>query len=100
MSHVFREANSYVDMLARMGAYLNSDFQILYNPPDVMVDLLAKEKSSIICCNKLIVQQCYFQASLTKEKRKREKILYLRICITTFVIIINNDWSHHTITCM
>ena len=91
MSHVFREANSYVDMLARMGAYLNSDFQILYNPLDVVVDLLAKEKSSIICCNKLIVQQCYFQASLTKEKRKREKKLYLWICITTFVIIINND---------
>ena len=71
MPHMFREANSCVDMLARMGANLNSDFQILYNPLDVVVDLLAKEKSSIVCCNKLIVQQCYFQASLTKKKRKK-----------------------------
>lgn len=39
--HVYREANSYADRLARMGAELTSDFLILYNPPDVVVDLLA-----------------------------------------------------------
>ena len=53
---MFREANSYADRLARMGAEFNFYFQILHNPPDVVVDLLASEKAGIICCNRLIVQ--------------------------------------------
>ena len=73
MSHVFREANSYVDMLARMGAYLNSDFQILYNPPDVVVDLLAKEKAGI----------AYFNSSVVYPKKKRSTGY---MCITSILL--------------
>ena len=57
VTHVFREANGCVDYLACMGAILNHDFDvhILYNPPDVVVDLLAKEKAGIAYCNRFIV---------------------------------------------
>ena len=56
-----------IAVLVRMGAEFNSDFQILHNPPNVVVDLLAREKAGIICYNRLNVQYCYFQASLTKK---------------------------------
>ena len=57
VTHVFREANGCVDYLACMGAILNHDFDvhILYNPPDVVVDLLAIEKVETAYCNRLIV---------------------------------------------
>nr|POF23069.1 putative ribonuclease h protein [Quercus suber] len=57
VTHVFKEINGYADCLARMGAALNHDFDVylLYNPQDVVVDLLATEKAEIAFCNKLIV---------------------------------------------
>ena len=57
VTHVFGEANSCADCLACMGAILNHDFDVnlLYNPPDVVVDLLAKEKVGTTYCNRLIV---------------------------------------------
>ena len=57
VTHVFREANGYADYLARMGATLNHDFDVhlLYNPPDVVVDLLTIEKVGAAYCNRLIV---------------------------------------------
>ena len=52
---MFREANGYADCLARLGADLNHDFNVhlLYNPPNVVVDLLAREKAETAYCNKL-----------------------------------------------
>ena len=57
VTHVFREANGCADCLARMGAELNHDFDVhlLYNPPDMVIDLLAREKAKIAFCNKLII---------------------------------------------
>ncbi|XP_075665344.1 uncharacterized protein LOC142635008 [Castanea sativa] len=50
VAHVFREANACADCLARMVAELNHDFDvhILFNAPNVVVDLLAREKAGII----------------------------------------------------
>ena len=56
MTHMFRKANYCADRLARMGAELNSDFQFLYNPPNVMVDLLARVKTGFVCYNRFIIQ--------------------------------------------
>ena len=56
MVHVFREANSCANRLDRMGVELISDFQFLYNPSNVVVDLLAREKAGFVCCNRLVVQ--------------------------------------------
>ena len=56
MTHMFRKANYCADRLARMGAELNSDFQFLYNPPSVVVDLLARVKAAFVRFNRLIVQ--------------------------------------------
>ena len=53
VAHVFREVNCCANHLACMGAELNFDFQFLYNPLDVVVDLLAREKAEFVCCNKL-----------------------------------------------
>ncbi|XP_023902251.2 uncharacterized protein LOC112014105 [Quercus suber] len=57
VTHVFREANGCADCLAHMGADLNHDFDVhlLYNPPDVVVDLLAREKVGTAFCNRLII---------------------------------------------
>ena len=55
MVHVFREANSCANRLDRMGAELISDFQFLYNPSNVVVDLLIREKAGFVCCNRLVV---------------------------------------------
>ena len=57
VTHVFKEANGCVDCLARMGANLNHDFDVhlLYNPLDVVVDLLAREKAGTAYCNRLII---------------------------------------------
>ena len=56
MTHMFRKANYCADRLARMGAELNSDFQFLYNPPSVVVDLLLRVKARFVCCNRFIVK--------------------------------------------
>ena len=56
VAHVFREANSCANRLDRMGAELISDFQFLYNPSNVVVDLLAREKAGFVCCNRLVVR--------------------------------------------
>ena len=57
VTHVFKEANGCANYLALMGVVLNHDFDVhlLYNPPDVVVDLLAKEKVGTTYCNRLIV---------------------------------------------
>ena len=51
--HVYREANCYVDRLAKMGADLYTEYFFLYNPP-MVVDLLALDKASHVC-NRLII---------------------------------------------
>ena len=56
IAYVFREPNGCANCLACMGADLNHDFDVhlLYNPPVVVVDLLAREKAGIAYCNRLI----------------------------------------------
>lgn len=54
VKHVYREANSCVDQLAKMGANLYTDHLFLYNPPPVVVDLLVMDKAGHVC-NKLII---------------------------------------------
>ena len=58
VAYVFREANCCANRLACIGVELNFDFNfcITHNPPDVVVDLLAKEKAGFVCCNRFIVQ--------------------------------------------
>ena len=53
VTHVFKEANG----CACMGADLNHDFDVhlSYNPLDVVVDLLAREKAGTAYCNRLII---------------------------------------------
>ena len=53
---MFREANYHADRLVRMGAELISDFHFLFNPPDVVVEMLARDKVGFVCCYKLIFQ--------------------------------------------
>ena len=52
--HVYREANCYVDRLAKMGIDLYTEYFFLYNPPPMVVDLLALDKASHVC-NRLII---------------------------------------------
>ena len=75
VTHVFGEANSCADCLACMGAILNHDFDVnlLYNPPDVVVDLLAKEKAGI----------AYFNSSVVYPKKKRSTGY---MCITSILL--------------
>ena len=54
MTHIFREANRCVDIMARMGADLVSDFQILYEPLPVVDNALVFDKTELFC-NRLIV---------------------------------------------
>ena len=55
--HVFREANGYADRLARMGAELVvTDFLFLFEPPDVVDEMLASDKAGIVFCNRLVVR--------------------------------------------
>ena len=53
---MFREVNGRADRLARMGAELVvTNFHFLFNPPDVVAELLARDKAGLVCCNRLIV---------------------------------------------
>ena len=54
VTHIFREANRCADNMAKMGADLVSDFQILYEPPPVVDNALAFDKAELFC-NRLIV---------------------------------------------
>lgn len=54
MTHIFREANRCADKLANMGATQSADFLLLYEPPPVVVDLLAFDKVELFC-NKMVV---------------------------------------------
>ena len=54
VTHVYREANYCADRLAKMGADLHTDYLSLYNPPPVVVDLLALDKAGHVC-NRLIL---------------------------------------------
>ena len=56
MMYVFRKPNYYADHLAYMRAELISNFQFLYNPPSVVVDLLLRVKARFVCCNRFIVK--------------------------------------------
>ena len=39
-----------------MGAELDvTNFLFLFNPPDVMAEMLAKDKVGLVCCNRLVV---------------------------------------------
>ena len=39
-----------------MGAELDvTDFLFLFNPPDVVAKMLARDKVSLACCNRLVV---------------------------------------------
>ena len=53
VQHIFKEANQCADALAKFGATLSSDFVNFVNPPLVVEDLLAFDKSEFYC-NKLI----------------------------------------------
>nr|POE57440.1 putative ribonuclease h protein [Quercus suber] len=54
--HMFREANGCADRLARMGVDLDAiDFLFLFEPPDVVVEILASDKAGIVCCNRTVV---------------------------------------------
>ena len=56
VAHVFREANGCADRLARMGAELVvTDFLFLFEPPDVVDEMLASDKAGIVFCNRLAV---------------------------------------------
>ena len=55
VAHVFREANGCADRLARVGADLVViDFLFLFEPPDVVGEMLASDKVSIVFCNRLV----------------------------------------------
>ena len=57
VAHVFREANGCADWLARMGAELDvTDFLFLFDPPDVVAEMLARDKVGLVCCNRLFVR--------------------------------------------
>ena len=57
VTHVFREANGCADRLARMGANLVViDFLFLFEPPDVVGEMLASDKAGIVFCNRLVVR--------------------------------------------
>lgn len=47
MTHIFKEANRCADKLANMGATQSADFLLLYEPPPVVVDLLAFDKAKL-----------------------------------------------------
>ena len=56
MAHVFREANGCTDRLARMGAeLLVTDFLFLFEPPDMVGEMLASDKADIVFCNRLVI---------------------------------------------
>ena len=53
---MFGEANGYVNRLARMGVELVvTDFLFLFEPPDVVGEMLASDKTDIVFCNRLVV---------------------------------------------
>ena len=54
VAHVYREANSCADKLARMGADPILDYLFLYDSLLVVVDLLAIDKAGLVC-NRLLV---------------------------------------------
>ena len=54
ITHIFREANRCVDKMAKMGAYLVTDFQILYELPPMVGNALAFDKVELFC-TKLVV---------------------------------------------
>ena len=53
---MFREANGCADRLARMGAELVvTNFLFLFEPLDVVGDMLASDKAGIVFYNRLVV---------------------------------------------
>nr|POE59596.1 putative ribonuclease h protein [Quercus suber] len=54
VAHIFREANRCANKLANMGATQAVNFLLLYEPPPVVVDLLAFDKTELFC-NKMLV---------------------------------------------
>ena len=53
--HIFRKANGCADKLANMGATQSVDFLLLYEPPPVVVDLLAFDKVELFCIRMVVV---------------------------------------------
>ena len=57
VAYVFREANGCADRLARMGAELVvTNFLFLFEPLDVVGEMLASDKAGIVFCNRLVVR--------------------------------------------
>ena len=54
MAHIFRETNKYADKHANMGATQAVNFLLLYEPPPVVVDLLAFDKAKLFF-NRMVV---------------------------------------------
>ena len=54
VAHIFRETNRYADKLANMGATQAINFPLLYEPPPVVVDLLAFDKAELFF-NRMVV---------------------------------------------
>ena len=54
VTHVYREANCCANRLAKMGTTLYIDYLFLYNPPPMVVNLLALDKIGHVC-NRLII---------------------------------------------
>ena len=55
MAHIFREANRYADKLANIEATQAVNFLLLYEPPPVVVDLLAFDKVELFCIRMVVV---------------------------------------------
>ena len=53
IEHVYREANQYIDALAKLGAKFFAMFIYFDLPPDVVVNLLTLDKTAT-SCNRLI----------------------------------------------
>ena len=54
VTHIFRKANRCADKLANMRATESTDFLLLYEPPPVVVDLLAFDKAKLFF-NRMVV---------------------------------------------
>ena len=70
---MFREANGCADRLARMGADLVvTDFLFLFEPPDVVGEMLASDKAGIVFCNRLVVS--YLIPCAIYQKKKNDQV--------------------------
>ena len=80
VAHIFREANRCTDKLANIGATQVVNFLLLYEPPHVVVDLLAFDKAKLFC-NRMLVVQFYVTSLVNQKKKKQQPTIFLYIKI-------------------